>query len=170
MNEMKLYLPALWLSCIALQLGAQSYPTHLIGEWKLETWTGTSNDGEVLNPFGNNPLGRLFYTENGSVVLVLMRSDRKRFASEDPSDRTPGEIEQAFHSFFTYTGTFEVNAEGGYIEHQVELCSNPNWVGKAQTRYFELMGDSLVLTTPPIETTNTADQAVHHKLVWTKIH
>lgn len=152
-----------------MQLGAQSHPPHLMGEWTLEDWTATTTNGDVLDPFGQNPLGRLFYTEEGSVVLVLMRSDRKMFASDDPSERSLEEIEEAFNSFFTYSGRFEVNSTDGYIEHEVELCSNPNWVGKTQTRYFELKGNSLVLTTPPIETTSTADQAVNHKLVWTKV-
>ncbi|MDH3247091.1 MAG: lipocalin-like domain-containing protein, partial [Saprospiraceae bacterium] len=161
---------AMWLSCIAFQLKAQSYPPNLIGEWALVDWTATSSIGEVLNPFGDDPLGRVFYTGEGSVVLVLMRSDRPLFASDDPSERTLDEIEMAFHSFFTYTGRFEVNANEAFIEHEVELCSNPNWVGRTQTRYYELIGNTLVLTTPPIETTNTADEAVKHKLVWTKVH
>jgi len=134
----------------------------------LQEWTAMRADGALIEPFGERPQGLLLYTEAREVVLVLMRSDRQGFSSDDPSERSPQEIEDAFHSFFTYSGRYQVDTEGGVITHQVELCSNPNWVGRNQTRYFHLDGGSLILTTPPIETITTEDQAVQHKLVWAR--
>lgn len=68
----------------------------------------------------------------------------------DPLRGTPEEIKEAFEGFDAYGGTYEVDMEKGAVTHHIAVGRFPNWEGTAQVRYFKLLGDQLLLRTPPI--------------------
>jgi hypothetical protein len=92
----------------------------------------------------------ILYTESADVAVVLMRAGRSKFVSGDPLGGTAEEIREAFEGFDAYGGTYEVDMENGAVTHHIQVGRFPNWEGTAQVRYFRLLGDQLLLSTPPI--------------------
>jgi hypothetical protein len=109
-----------------------------------------SSKGDQFFPYGENPTGMIIYSESGDVTVVLMWVGRSKFASGDPLGGTAEEIKEAFEGFDAYGGTYEVDMEKGVVTHPIEVGRFPNWEGTAQVRYFKLLGDQLLLSTPPI--------------------
>ena len=60
------------------------------------------------------------------------------------------EAKLALEGFYAYCGTFEVNAEDGYVTHHLEIASTPNDVGRNLRRRFDFEGERLTLR--PTET------------------
>jgi hypothetical protein len=75
--------------------------------------------------------------------------NRERFTTEDPIGASEADTAAAFSSYLAYCGPYEVAAN--VITHHVVMSWFPNWVGTEQARSFELVGDELLLRTPPIE-------------------
>lgn len=123
---------------------------QLIGAWKLVSCEARSSNGEVSYPYGRNPFGMLMYDSDGNMFVLLMRRDRRKFASDDLWRGTPEEIKAAFEGFNAYCGTYEVNEEKGTVTHHVEGSMFPNWVGMDQKRFFKCFGDQLTLSTSPM--------------------
>lgn len=122
----------------------------LVGTWRFISLVGRSSKGEVYYPYGENLFGRLMYDAKGHMSVLLMRPDRPKFASGDMMKGTPDEIKAAFEGFDAYCGTYEVDAEKGTVTHHVQGSKFPNWVGTDQVRFFEVSGDQLRITAPPI--------------------
>ena len=70
----------------------------LLGAWHLEQCEISSENGDKLLPYGENPQGFLFYSEGGLMCVSLMRSDRERFGSEDLAAASVDEKVTAFDS------------------------------------------------------------------------
>jgi hypothetical protein len=121
---------------------------QFIGTWKLVSCEARSSNGEVSYPYGRDPFGMLIYDSDGNMLVLLMRRDRPKFASDDLRRGTPEEIKVAFSGFNAYCGTYEVNEEKGTVTHHVEGSMFPNWVGTNQVRFFKFSGDQLLLSTP----------------------
>lgn len=122
----------------------------LAGTWKIVSFELRSSSGEVIYPYGRDPLGTVMYDSRGNMSVLLVRRDRPEFASNDPFRGTPEEIKAAFEGFAAYCGTYEVNEEDGTVTHHIEGSWFPNWVGADQVRFFECSGDQLLLRSPPI--------------------
>ncbi len=131
----------------------QSLPRALvpiIGAWKLISFEIQKADGEVLCPFGENAQGSIIYTETGRVSAQVMRLGRPLFASGDQMRGTTEEVEANYKGFISYYGSYEFDSENGFVVHHVEGSLFPNWEGQPQKRFFELSGNRLKLSTPPI--------------------
>ena len=122
----------------------------LIGAWRLVSFEFRKIDGAVIYPYGEKAQGSLIYTESSRYSAQLMRSDRPRFAIGDQMMGTPEEIDANYKGSISYFGTYQVDAENGFIIHHVESSIFPNMEGTDQKRFFELSGNRLQLTTPPI--------------------
>jgi hypothetical protein len=137
----------------------------LRGTWKLVTFEVRLSGGETLYPFGKKVKGLLIYTKGGYMSGTLMPSERSHFASEDPLKGTPTEIKEAFDGFIGYYGTYEIDSEKSIVKHYVEGSMFPNWEGEVQKRFFELSGNLLTLSTPPLSYGN---ENVVGVLIWKK--
>src|SRR5262245_49928375 len=119
----------LWLGlalCIAL-----AAPVHaqspVVGTWLLESASTTKEDGSVDNaPFGQSPRGSIAYTSDGWVSAVISYGARRPL-SADRVAAPPLERAEAFASFFSYAGEYEV--KGDSVTHHVRIASVENWVG-----------------------------------------
>ena len=79
-----------------------------------------------------------------------MRRDRPKFASADVGAGSPAERAAAYDGYVGYCGRYTVNEAEASVAHHIELSSYPNWTGTVQTRFVEVIGERMKLTTPPI--------------------
>jgi len=119
----------------------------IIGNWVLMACEGRCADGSSFLPYGDSPTGKLFYSTDGQMSVLLMNSSRSGFASEDISRASSDEIVQAFTSFDAYCGRWILDETTGRIEHIIEAGRIPNWVGQTHVRYCHRDGPNLSLTT-----------------------
>ena len=125
-------------------------PDQLVGGWSLRSWVSLGDDGSEVRPMGDSPFGLLIYTADGTMVGVMGRGDRPRFASDDVTGGSAAEQAAAFATCVAYGGTYEV--EGGSITHRVEVSLFPNWIGTEQQRAWRISDDGrqLTLTSRPL--------------------
>jgi hypothetical protein len=55
---------------------------------------------------------------------------------------------EAVSNFVAYAGTYEIDDEK--VIHHLDLSLMPNWTGQDFVRTYELNGDQITLTTPPV--------------------
>lgn len=150
------------------QVSCEQKSNQLIGSWELLEWTATSNSKKNLQPYGENPFGRLIIGSNDELHLFLTKNDRNALSTEDPSKRDPVEVLEAFNSSFSYTATYENLLSEKQLSIEILNCSVPNWLGKKQYRDYEVRGDTLILSSPQVRTSIEGGSALNHRLVWLK--
>ena len=138
---------------------------NIIGTWKLVSWQYINEDGKPVNFFGDIPRGILMYDGFGNMNAQITKPERQNFSSDSLMSGNESELSEAFLSYFAYFGTYKEVAPC-VIEHYVEGCLTPNWVGAKQTRFAALNDNSLVMSTPPIDTKE--HQIVHH-VAWERL-
>jgi hypothetical protein len=119
----------------------------LTGVWELVSCEAQSADGESFLPYGQKPVGKLIYTDDGHLSVILMNSERAIFVSDDISKASADEIAAAFGSFDSYSGRWDLDEEAGRIEHFIQAGRIPNWVGKTHVRYCSVDEGCLTLAT-----------------------
>ena len=122
---------------------AQDVARQLVGTWKLTSWMVQIVGGELIEPYGPNPNGRLVMTPEGHWSVIVTGANRK-------AGITPDEKAALMDTMLAYFGTYAI--DGDRITVDVEMSSNEIYVGplQRQTRFFTLDGDKLVLRTPEI--------------------
>ena len=138
-------LSAILLSPGLLVVANAQTAQHFVGQWKLISYEQRSTTGEVTQPFGKDPIGRISYDTGGHMSAQLMRRDRSRFANSDPRKGTDAEIRNAFTEYTAYYGSYTVDEKAGTVTHHVEGSWFPNWIGTNQVRRFEFSGNRLTL-------------------------
>ncbi|TVQ74746.1 MAG: lipocalin-like domain-containing protein, partial [Balneolaceae bacterium] len=135
---------------IEIPAGDPSSAAAVVGAWGLVSMDRHFEDGRVEPHMGEDPAGRLVYDEAGRMMVYLAGRDRAQFASSVRSAATPQELKSAFDTQISYFGTYSLDEQAGTVTHHVESAWYPNWTGAQQVRFFELEGDRLRLSTPPI--------------------
>jgi hypothetical protein len=137
---------AMLLLASALVMGAAQGQSDkaLVGTWKLESATITTDKGEVRNSWGTHPVGFLTYTEDGRMSAILTVDDRKPLSVSDFISAPANERAEAFATMSAYAGRYTFT--GTEVIHHVEAASMPNDVGTDLKRVAKLDGDRLVLT------------------------
>ena len=115
-----------------------------IGTWRLLNAESITDAGEIGYLFGKAASGFLIYTHDGHMAVNIMLADRTNFASADLASGSPDEKLTAFDTYFSYAGTYEVQADR--VIHYVEFSLFPNWCGSGQVRSFQFEGDQLILS------------------------
>ena len=129
-----------------------SLSNQLEGTWKFVSLFGKSSNGDIHHPYGEDLFGRLMYDDKENMSVLLMNPNRPKFTSGDVMKGTPEEIKTAFEKFDAYCGTYTVDPEKGAVTHHLLGSRFPNWVGTDQVRFFNISGDTLLITAPPILT------------------
>jgi hypothetical protein len=119
-----------------------------VGTWRLVAWEARSSAGAVSHPFGPDAIGYLIYAADGYMGAVLMLANRPPFAAGDILAGSIEERAAAVAGYISYVGRYEMRAS--MVIHHVEASLFPNWIGGTQERLYELVGDRLSLSTPPI--------------------
>jgi hypothetical protein len=83
----------------------------LLGTWKLDSFTGTDEDGRTDHIMGEGATGFICYSQDGWVSVEILRADRPRY---DIPDTELGPDEQTLapaRGMFAYAGRFAVDEE-----------------------------------------------------------
>lgn len=145
------------------KLRAKGIPS-LVGTWRLVSCEHRLAGGKVWRPFGPRPRGRLIYTPDGYMMVLLMDPARPRSASQGIFESSAAERAAAATGFLAYSGRCELR--GGKALHRVDLSLFPNWVGTAQLRSFRVRGKRARFWTRPFESRGVAQTAL---LVWERV-
>jgi Lipocalin-like domain len=116
----------------------------LVGTWKLESATITTDKGDVRNSWGSHPVGFLTYTDDGRMSAILATDDRKPLSVSDFISAPANARAEAFATVTAYAGRYTFTGEE--VIHHVEAGSTPNDVGTDLKRLVKLDGDRLILT------------------------
>ena len=133
----------------------------LVGTWTLASCEHELEDGSKTFPFGREPRGRLIYTAEGRMLVVLMDSGRANAKSHELFEATDAELAAWSRGCVAYSGRWEPRGEK--VVHHVDVSLFPNWVGTRQLRAVKLTGDTLVLSTRPFTVKDVVQTA---RLVW----
>ena len=121
----------------------------LVGSWRLASFEVITSAGETSYPFGQDASGLLVYGPEGRMSVQIARPGRPEFADENLGEGTAEEVGAAYAGYIAYFGTYQVAPDEGKVTHYVQGSLFPNWVGHAQERFYQLAGDTLLITTPP---------------------
>ena len=135
--------------------------SDVVGTWSLVSYRLVGSRGRERFPYGEDAVGCLLYSADGSMAVSIMSRQRHQFRGKDILRRTTEEAAEATRTYLSYCGTYTV--QGCSVIHHVNLSLFPNWTGTDQVRYFRLTGDLLELSTAPIGSQESAPRA---ELVW----
>jgi hypothetical protein len=123
----------------------------LKGTWKLDSFTGTDEDGETVDIMGPGATGFICYSGDGWISVQIAGANRPRYDIPDVEGGTTEQTLAAARSLFAYAGTFEVDEESGIVYHNLQFSLIPNWIGSRQKRYINKESENvLVLTADPV--------------------
>jgi hypothetical protein len=114
-----------------------------VGVWRFVAGYAIAVDsGERMDLFGPAPRGLAIFEPGGRMMVILEGSNRCPATCDS-------ELVQLFRSFVAYSG--KCSADGEKFVTEVDLASDPSWVGKPQVRYYKFDGETLSLRTAPVE-------------------
>lgn len=151
MKPMLRALPVTALAALALCLAAPNAFTQsasdVAGSWSLVSLT-VSRSGSEVEVLGPHPRGQLIFGSDGRYVLVGLRADLPKFASDNRLLGTAEENQRIAQGNFAHFGTYTVDPAAHVIVFHIENSTFPNWDGDVQRRPFTLDGDRLTYVTP----------------------
>lgn len=109
--------------------------SNIVGVWSLESFTIVDGNNNTKN-WGKNVHGLLIYTNSGHMSVSMNRD----------MESTGNEFKDIYDAGLLYSGSFKI--DGNTIIHKVTEASNPQRIGKDQTRYAKLDNGILVLSSP----------------------
>lgn len=118
------------------------------GRWEVLSWEQQYDDGRIVSPMGSELEGFIEYSDYGMSCLVT-KKNRKQFTTGGQWSAADAEKAEAYDSYLTYAGGFDVNENT--ITHHVKYSIFPNWIGGTQYRTAKLDGDTLSLMTAKLE-------------------
>jgi hypothetical protein len=136
--------------------GNTSTSEGLVGSWRLVSFEDVEN-GRILQPFGEKPLGLFIYTADGHVAIQIASpanptcyapgkaAGRGKMDDRAGSACTPGQMEALLNGTVAYWGTYKVDMAAGVVTHYVLSDVSNGYAGTAQPRPFQLKGDRLVI-------------------------
>ena len=141
--------------------------TSFVGLWKLVRIEVRQPDGSITpDPdLGPHAVGYIFYDSTGHMGVQIMNPDRAKWKTNDQPTRD--EAMTTVAGFDAYSGTYDVHESEGYVVHYTAVSLDPNGVGRDRKRKFELSGNQLRLTPPPLKTISGA--TVDETLVWERV-
>ena len=119
--------------------------SFIVGSWRLLSCEHRSAGGDIELPFGPKPSGRIVYTANGQMIVLI--TDPSRRLARDPQffEATDVELAAAARGCVAYSGRWTI--QGNEVIHDVEQSMFPNWTGNTLVRAFQKDKDCLTLTT-----------------------
>ncbi|MDH3739866.1 MAG: lipocalin-like domain-containing protein [Alphaproteobacteria bacterium] len=112
----------------------------LVGVWTLEATYAEDDDGNRTPALGDNPKGRIMYTDDGYMVAMTGYGGRQIPAS----GASDADKAAAFDSYMTYSGRWSV--DGNVVTHVIDHATNPNWIGSSRERTVDHQGNRMVFS------------------------
>ena len=127
----------------------KSLREQLVGTWTFVSAVEVQKDGTKEDRWGPNPKGMLVFDANGRYVLVINRSDLRKFAANRVDQGTAEENKAVMKGTIATFGTYSVNEADKTLNTQIEGGSFPNLYGGTQKRVItSLTADELKYTNP----------------------
>lgn len=136
----------------------------IVGTWRLVSMRAYSSDGEEAHALGTNARGFITYSADGYMTALLINPDRELFGTTDPLAGSVEQLAEAARGCISYAGQFDI--QGGNVRHLVQVSLIPDWMGTTLERRYDLHGQQLTLTTPPMRLNNKEVTSV---LVWERV-
>jgi hypothetical protein len=113
--------------------------TELHGSWRLVSFhTELRGSGERIEPWGADPNGYLVFGSDGRMMVLVTAKAREPGSTE-------GQLATLFRTLMAYTGRYRI--ERDRFIAKIDSSWNEAWNGSEQERFFELDGDTLVVST-----------------------
>lgn len=141
--------------------GAQ-HKSPLVGTWSLVSSTSKDTDGNLR--WGPKPKGIVIFADNGRYASVTMRSERPKFAANNPMKGTPDEYKAAVQGSVASYGTYTVDQAKKTYTLKIEGSTYPNLEGTESARPFKLSGDELRVTNPAPSSGGGPSELVYKRL------
>jgi hypothetical protein len=119
---------------------------EVIGTWALQSYTRTSETGEIEYPLGSDAVGILIFTADGYMSAQLMRRGRPDYAKASTLGGTVEQSAEAARGYLAYAGGFDWDEDTATSHHHVEVSLLPNWLNHTQTRHASVDGGLLTLS------------------------
>jgi hypothetical protein len=126
----------------------RSLREQLIGTWKIVSVDNTRPDGSIKQIFGPHPKGIAVFDARGNTAIILMRSDRPKFAANNRDLGTPEEFKATVQGTHAYFGTYSVIEPEKTLVFHVEGNTFPNQERIDTERFISINGDEFRWTTP----------------------
>lgn len=139
----------------------------LAGAWMLVSVETHLSNGDVIRAYGDQPQGVIVYTEDGYMTAQVSRPDRSKIKAGDQQRASDGEIRSNFEGYIAYHGTYSIDPDAQTVTHFVRGSMFKNWEGEAQTRFYEIDGDRVTLSTPEVRWGELG--TVRTVLVWERL-
>jgi len=135
---------------------------RIMGTWHLvSVLEKIDNEPVRIDPMWVHPDGYLNYGSDNRMMVIIISGNRKVSANHKETDTQSAAL---FHSMTSYAGTYKIS--GNKIIHQIDVSWNQKWNNTNQTRYYQINGNKLTLTLPPIR---KAGSTITRSLQWEKI-
>ena len=126
---------AIGLLGLAAVTGVEATPSvrdRFAGVYKLVTYQRKAQNGDVVDVYGPNPIGRITYDKAGRMSAFLMRPGRK--GPQNGRATTLEECREIKAGFVAYMGTFDVDEASTTVIHHIAAALNPAWVDSSTAR------------------------------------
>src|SRR5436305_2991181 len=118
----------------------------VVGTWQVKSFTYQNLATKELSyPFGHDVTGYIQYSPGGHMVVFLQQANPTVPAKLPYSDADRAAAHRTI--FGAYAGTYSV--EGTKVVHDVIASYRPDNIGRKLTRYIQMDGKQLTLTTAP---------------------
>src|SRR4051794_29928008 len=124
----------------------KSLKEELVGAWSFVSSTGKAPDGGPV--WGENPKGLLIFMPDGHYASMIMRSDRRKFSSNNRLQGTTDENKSVVQGTIATFGKYTVDEDKRAFKVRFEGSTFPNNEGAEQTRPVTIAGDELKIQNP----------------------
>jgi hypothetical protein len=135
------------------------------GTWRLQSFVYRYDDGEVVTPMGDHPVGVLMYDSLGNMSVHLSVREREPFANTALDTGTAEEESAAYRSYRAYFGTYTVDEAARTVTHHVIQSTIPHRAGTDLVRRFTFRDNFLQLET---EIQQVGGRTRFGQLVWVR--
>jgi Lipocalin-like domain len=112
---------------------------ELHGCWRLISFnTQLQDSNECTQPWGADPSGYLIFSSDGRMMVLVTAKTR------EPGN-TDEKTAALFRTMMAYTGRYRID-DDRFIA-TIDSSWNEAWNGSEQERYYELVGDTLEVST-----------------------
>jgi len=114
------------------ELAAAQTANDLVGTWQHVANVNISADGKRTDTFGANPAGMAIFSSDGHFMVINLRREIPKFASNSRAQGTPEENKAVVQGSIALYGTYSVADK--VITMKIDDSTFPNWRGTKQTR------------------------------------
>jgi Lipocalin-like domain len=135
------------LVCALSGCGVHRNATPWVGTWRMTLVENRdSASGPWRRPFGDAPSGYVMYNADGTHAMNFTSTPAPpAFAAGGDRRGTADELRQTYEAYFSWFGSYTVDAVRGVITHRIEGSLWPSWRNTVQERPFLIRGDTLFL-------------------------